>query len=105
MKLTFIGACHEVTGSCFLLQHDGLNILIDSGMKQGASDLVSVPLPINEWEIDYIFLTHAHIDHSGNIPYLYKKGFRGKVICTIGTKELSNIMLKDSAYIQMSDAA
>lgn len=105
MKLTFIGACHEVTGSCFLLQHDGLNILIDSGMKQGTSDLVSAPLPINEWEIDYIFLTHAHIDHSGNIPYLYKKGFRGKVICTIGTKELSNIMLKDSAYIQMSDAA
>ena len=105
MKLTFIGACHEVTGSCFLLQFDHFNILIDAGMKQGTGDFVSIPLPIKPADIDYIFLTHAHIDHSGNIPYLYKHGFRGTVICTHGTKELCNIMLKDSAYIQMSDAA
>lgn len=103
MKLTFIGACHEVTGSCFLLQAQGKNILIDSGMKQGTGDFVSSPLPVSPSEIDIILLTHAHIDHSGNIPYLYKQGFRGKVICTHGTKELCNIMLKDSAYIQMSD--
>lgn len=104
MKLTFIGACHEVTGSCFLLQAQGKNILIDSGMKQGTGDFVSAPLPVSPSEIDIILLTHAHIDHSGNIPYLYKQGFRGKVICTHGTKELCDIMLKDSAYIQMSDA-
>lgn len=104
MKLTFIGACHEVTGSCFLLQAQGRNILIDSGMKQGTGDFISAPLPVDPSEIDCILLTHAHIDHSGNIPYLYKQGFRGRVICTHGTKELCNIMLKDSAYIQMSDA-
>lgn len=104
MKLTFIGACHEVTGSCTLLQLHGLNILIDAGMKQGADILESAELPIKPEEIDYILLTHAHIDHSGNIPLLYKQGFRGEVICTIGTKDLCEIMLRDSAYIQMSDA-
>ena len=103
-KLTFIGACHEVTGSCFLLQTDNLNILIDCGMKQGSSTLQSIDLPVNESQIDYVLLTHAHIDHSGNLPLLYKKGFRGKVLCTNGTKQLCEIMLRDSAFIQMSDA-
>lgn len=102
-KLTFIGACHEVTGSCFLLQTDYLNILIDCGMKQGSSNLQFIDLPIDENQIDYVLLTHAHIDHSGNLPLLYKKGFRGKVLCTNGTKQLCEIMLRDSAFIQMSD--
>lgn len=105
MKLTFIGACHQVTGSCTLLQMDGLNILVDAGMQQGADVLEMVDLPVTPQEIDYIFLTHAHIDHSGNIPNLYKNGFRGKVICTQGTYELSEIMLMDSAYIQISETA
>lgn len=105
MKITFIGACHQVTGSCFLLQDNELNILVDAGMQQGHDQLEMVPLPIHPSEIDFIFLTHAHIDHSGNIPYLYKNGFRGQVLCTQGTYELSEIMLADSAYIQMSDAA
>lgn len=104
MKLTFIGACHEVTGSCTLLQFYNLNILIDAGMKQGTDILESAELPVSPEKIDYILLTHAHIDHSGNIPFLYKQGFRGKVICTHGTKDLCEIMLRDSAYIQMSDA-
>lgn len=104
-KLTFIGACHQVTGSCFLLQTDTTNILIDAGSIQGIDALETAALPIAPYDIDYIFLTHAHIDHSGNIPLLYKNGFKGQVWCTKGTYELSQIMLSDSAYIQMSDAA
>lgn len=104
-RLGFYGACHQVTGSCFLLQTDTTNILIDAGSIQGIDALETAALPLSPSEIDYIFLTHAHIDHSGNIPYLYKCGFRGQVWCTKGTYELSQIMLSDSAYIQMSDAA
>lgn len=104
MRLLFLGADHEVTGSCHYLQICGKHILIDCGMEQGNDVYENQELPIPASEIDFIFLTHAHIDHSGLIPLLYTKGFRGKVYCTKPTKDLCEIMLKDSAHIQMFEA-
>ena len=104
MKLTFIGAAHEVTGSCTLLECCGGNFLIDYGMEQGVNVFENAPLPVLPGQIDAVFLTHAHIDHSGMLPKLYKDGFRGKVYATQATENLCRIMLMDSANIQMSDA-
>ena len=104
MKLTFIGAAHEVTGSCTLLDCCGGNFLIDYGMEQGVNVFENVPLPVLAGQIDAVFLTHAHIDHSGMMPKLYKDGFRGKVYATRATENLCRIMLMDSANIQVSDA-
>ncbi|MDD3335329.1 MAG: MBL fold metallo-hydrolase [Eubacteriales bacterium] len=104
MKLTFLGAAHEVTGSRFLLEACGKNIMIDYGMEQGADLYENAPLPIMESQIDYVLLTHAHIDHSGYLPLLYKNGFRGKIFSTEATADLCSIMLLDSAHIQESDA-
>lgn len=104
MKLHFIGAAHEVTGSLHYLNACGLNIVIDLGMEQGQNVYENAELPIAYSEIDYILLTHAHIDHAGMIPYAYKNGFNGTVLCTNATKALSEIMLRDSAHIQESEA-
>ncbi|SHJ22433.1 MBL fold metallo-hydrolase RNA specificity domain-containing protein [Parasporobacterium paucivorans] len=104
MKLTFIGAAHEVTGSCYYLEACGKKILVDCGMEQGMDFYVNQNLPVPESEIDAVLLTHAHIDHSGNLPLLYKKGFRGKVYATGATYDLCEIMLRDSAHIQMTEA-
>ncbi|MCR5784454.1 MAG: MBL fold metallo-hydrolase [Eubacterium sp.] len=104
MKIEFIGAAHEVTGSCHFLQVGDVNALIDCGMEQGADMYVNQEIPVNASEIDYIFVTHAHIDHSGLIPLMYKKGFRGQVYATNATTQLCNIMLKDSAHIQQTEA-
>ena len=104
MKLTFLGADHEVTGSMHLLEACGKTILIDCGMEQGQDVYENAPMPVKYSDVDYILLTHAHIDHAGMIPYAYKFGFHGEVFCTEATKDLSNIMLRDSAHIQMSDA-
>lgn len=104
MKLTFLGATHEVTGSCFYLEACGKNILIDSGMEQGKDLFENQELPILPAEVDVVLLTHAHMDHSGNLPLLYSKGFRGKIHTTGATTELCNIMLRDSAHIQMFEA-
>ena len=104
MKLMFLGAAHEVTGSCTLLQAAGKNILIDCGMEQGKDLYENVELPVKAGDIDFVLLTHAHIDHSGNLPLLYKNGFRGVVYATAATCMLANIMLRDSANIQMQDA-
>lgn len=104
MKLTFIGATHEVTGSCFLMETDTCKFLIDCGMKQGPSDYENVEIPVNPGEIDFVLLTHAHIDHSGNLPALYAKGFHGNVYATEATCDLCDIMLRDSAHIQMFEA-
>ena len=104
MKLTFLGATHEVTGSCTYLSACGKHMLIDYGMEQGRDTFENEPLPVLPSEIDYVFLTHAHIDHSGLLPLLYKNGFAGQVHATIPTKNLCDIMLQDSAHIQESEA-
>ena len=104
MKIQFIGAAHEVTGSCTLLETGGRYYLVDCGMEQGIDVFQNVPLPIPAGEIDAVFLTHAHIDHSGMLPRLYKDGFRGVIYATNETARLSDIMLRDSAHIQMSEA-
>lgn len=104
MRLIFIGADHEVTGSCHVLEACGRKILVDCGMEQGTDDFENAELPMNIAEIDYVLLTHAHIDHSGMLPLLYARGFRGEVIATPATVDLCDIMLKDSAHIQMTEA-
>ncbi len=104
MKLTFIGAAHEVTGSCHLLEANGKRILVDCGMEQGPDLYENQELPVAAGEIDYIFLTHAHIDHSGLIPLMTKQGFKGEIITTFATFDLCNIMLRDSAHIQEFEA-
>lgn len=104
MKITFIGATHEVTGSCTLIECAGRKILIDCGMEQGADIFENIEIPLSEKEIDCVLLTHAHIDHSGKLPLLYKKGYRGPVYMTGASAELCKIMLMDSASIQESEA-
>lgn len=104
MRLTFVGAAHEVTGSCTLLEVNGYNILIDCGMEQGADIYENTELPIASYNIDAICLTHAHIDHSGMIPAMVARGFSGVIYCTEATERLCGIMLRDSAYIQESEA-
>lgn len=104
MKLTFLGATHEVTGSCTLLEACGRNILIDCGMEQGPDIYENCELPVSPGELDAILLTHAHIDHSGLIPAMVAKGFRGAVYCTEATRRLCTIMLRDSAHIQEFEA-
>lgn len=103
MKLMFIGAAREVTGSCHYLEAAGFKILVDCGMEQGIDKFVNVDLPVSYAEIDYVILTHAHIDHAGMLPFIYARGFRGQVISTVATADLCGIMLKDSAHIQESE--
>lgn len=104
MKLTFIGAAHEVTGSCHYLEACGKHILIDCGMEQGPDLYENQEIPCTPATIDYLLLTHAHIDHSGKLPLLTKNGFKGEIISTFATADLCNIMLRDSAHIQMMEA-
>jgi metallo-beta-lactamase family protein len=107
MKIKFIGAAREVTGSKHLITtNSGKKILLDCGMFQGKgleTDGMNRDLMFDPSKIDHIILTHAHIDHAGLIPFAYKLGFRGSVICTNGTRDLCAIMLADSAFIQEHD--
>ena len=104
MKITFVGAAHEVTGSCTLLEVGGHKYLIDCGMEQGKDEFENVPLPVPPSMIEAVFVTHAHIDHSGLLPKLYKDGFKGKIYATELTHNLCEIMLRDSAHIQETEA-
>ena len=104
MKLTFLGATHEVTGSCYYLEACGKHIVIDCGMEQGPDFYVNQELPVLPGQVEYVLLTHAHIDHSGKLPLLYKNGFQGEVHATRATTDLCQIMLRDSAHIQMFEA-
>lgn len=106
MILKFAGAAREVTGSCFHLSENGLQLLVDCGMHQGlgADERNRNPFPFRPREIDCLFLTHAHIDHSGLIPKLVKDGFRGRIITTPATADLTRVLLADSANIQEKDA-
>ena len=107
MKIQFLGAANEVTGSKHLITTDrGVRILLDCGMYQGKgmeTDAANRDLGFDPRQIDYVVLSHAHIDHSGLIPYIYKEGFRGEVICTPATRDLCAIMLQDTAFIQAQD--
>lgn len=107
MKLTFCGAAGTVTGSCHLLEIDDKKILLDCGMFQGggeADEMNFEQFRFNPSEIDILILSHAHIDHSGRIPQLVKRGFKGRIITSAPTFELCKIMLPDSAFIQESEA-
>lgn len=104
MRIQFIGATHEVTGSCTLLELCGKKYLIDCGMEQGIDVFENVPIPVPASSVEAVFLTHAHIDHSGMLPKLYKDGFRGRIYATTTTCNLCNIMLRDSAHIQEAEA-
>ena len=104
MKLTFLGAAHEVTGSCTLLEANGKKILIDCGMEQGADIYENQEIPCPPAFIDAILLTHAHIDHSGLVPQMVAQGYESKIYSTEATVRLCDIMLRDSAYIQESEA-
>lgn len=107
MKVEFLGAAREVTGSKTLLTtNDGKNILLDCGMFQGKgleTDALNRNIGVDASKIDYLILSHAHIDHSGLIPYLYKLGFRGSVVTTNATRNLCALMLADSGHIQELD--
>jgi metallo-beta-lactamase family protein len=104
MKVTFLGADHEVTGSCTMLEVGGKLGLVDCGMEQGRDIFVNQTIPAKPADLDFVLLTHAHIDHSGNLPLLYKNGFTGTIYATEATCNLCAIMLRDSAHIQMSEA-
>ncbi|MBQ4424920.1 MAG: MBL fold metallo-hydrolase [Lachnospiraceae bacterium] len=104
MRITFLGATHEVTGSMTYLEVGAHKYLVDCGMEQGKDIFVNQSLPVKAAEIEAVFLTHAHIDHSGNIPLLYKEGFRGSVYASEATVNLCRIMLLDSASIQETEA-
>src|SRR3989344_3181012 len=107
VKLSFFGAAQEVTGSCFLLEAEQTKILIDCGMFQGSrfnDKRTREPFPFEPSSIDALFLTHARIDHSGRIPKLIKEGFKGKIYSTLATKELGELMLKDSTGVLEKEA-
>ena len=104
MKLSFFGADQCVTGSCHCLEVGGKRILIDCGLQQGRDEVDNRSLPFAPGSIDYVLITHAHIDHSGRVPMLIKNGFQGRIITTRLTANLLDIMLQDSAHIQEQDA-
>lgn len=106
MRLRFVGGASTVTGSCYYLEVNRFKLLVECGMHQGngSGEVNRVEFPFNPAEIDYIFLTHAHIDHSGLLPKVLREGFKGKVISTPSTRDLLDPMLHDSANIQQNDS-
>lgn len=104
MKLGFYGAAHEVTGSCSLIEVGDRKGIVDFGMEQGKDIYVNEPLPVSPDKLDFVLLTHAHIDHSGMLPLLYKEGYRGPIYTSAATQALCEIMLRDCANIQETEA-
>ncbi|QAT42097.1 MBL fold metallo-hydrolase RNA specificity domain-containing protein [Aminipila luticellarii] len=107
MKIQFCGAASGVTGSCHLITTEKHKILLDCGQFQGGKAMEAMnyePFPFNPAEIDYVILSHAHIDHCGRIPLLIKRGFKGDIYCTDATADLVEVMLKDSGYIHEKEA-
>ncbi len=106
MKLNFLGGARTVTGSCFYIECNNLKILVECGLYQGenADEINRAAFDFRPEEIDYIFVTHAHLDHSGMLPKVVKEGFGGKIITTPATRDLLELMLYDAASIQESDA-
>lgn len=107
MQITFLGANGTVTGSKYLLSFDQKNILVDCGLFQGPKELRLrnwSPLPFSPEILDAVILTHAHIDHTGYLPLLVKQGFNNPIYCTYGTKDLCELLLRDSAHLQEEDA-
>ena len=105
MDITFCGAARTVTGSSFMLEHEGFSVLIDLGLPQGSDEMkLGLDLPFSPSAVDAVILTHAHIDHSGRLPLLAKLGYTGPIYSTSATMELAGIMLEDSAHIQESEA-
>ena len=98
MKIVHLGGENTVTGSCHLLQANGLNIMVDCGLAQGSDRLMPMESwPVTPADVDFLFLTHAHIDHIGRVPELVQKGFRGEILSTHATKALLEPMLRDAA--------
>jgi metallo-beta-lactamase family protein len=104
LNLTFYGAAKEVTGSCYCLEVNGKKFLVDCGLQQGQDEKDGQMLSFNASDINFVVLTHAHIDHSGRLPLLVKEGFSGRIYAIKATCDLISIMLKDSAHIQEMDA-
>lgn len=107
MKITFFGAVEEVTGSRYLVEDNDVKILVDCGLFQGDKEITERnwdPFPIAAWSIDALVITHAHIDHTGYIPLLIKKGFKGKIYCSKATYELCAILLLDCGSLQEDEA-
>ncbi len=106
MNITFLGAAETVTGSCYLVETKETKFLVDCGMFQGSKNeaiLNAEPFSFNPGELDFMLLSHAHIDHSGRIPKLYMDGFKGNIFATKATVELCRIMLPDSGHIQETE--
>ena len=107
LSISFLGGAGTVTGSRFLLEHDGRRVLVDCGLFQGLKQLRLrnwAKFPVDPASIDAVLLTHAHLDHSGYLPALVRDGFRGKVHASHATVELCEILLKDSGFLQEKDA-
>ena len=108
MKITFCGAAGTVTGSCHLVETDGTRILLDCGLFQGKREVESYnrdPFPFDPAKIDYLLLSHAHLDHVGLVPRLVREGFAGDIVCTPPTAEIAKLILADSAHLQVEEAA
>ena len=102
MRITFNGAAQVVTGNCHLVEADGVKFLLDCGLFQGSEELeeLNPKFTFDPKEIDFVILSHGHLDHCGRLPYLVKRGFRGKIYATSGTIDTSRLILMDAAQVQ-----